>query len=234
MSSNFLPMASSVLIGKIPTSTTVPPRSLSLAEVIHYGFPRMGIDRDLRKWKMRNLPNLLRGLWRISTAKKLGIPHLYGQLCLSIIAPDGHRKDYGLVSLRVITTVGAAFVVDSFQGIQSLSSMRYHGVGGTSTVELASNTALGSEFGSAYSPANTRPTGSQAEGDSSVVYRTIGLISVTDTVTIAEHGLFSQASTVSGTPTGGILFDRSALASETIFTGFILQADYRLVVATGT
>ena len=233
MPSSSLPMASSVSIGTI-RPTVVPPRSLSFAEVIRYGFPHRSMDHDLRKWKFRNLSNLMRGAWRISAAKQLGLPHIYGQLCLSTIAPNGKKKDYGLVSLRLVTSVGAAFVVDAFQGLTSLSSMRFHGVGGTSTVELASDTGLGSEFASAYSPANTRPTGSQTETDSSLTYRTIGLISVTDTITIAEHGIFSQASTVSGTPTGGILLDRSAVASETIFTGFIIQADYRLVVATGT
>lgn len=214
--------------------TVVPPRVLSFAEVVHYGFPRTKMSRDLRAWKVRNMSNLMRGAWRILTAKQLGIPHIYGQLCLSTLDPDGHRKDYGLVSLRLITSVGAAFVVDAFQGLQSLSSMRFHGVGGSSTVELASNTTLGSEFGSAYSTINTRPSGTQAEGDSSLTYRTVGLIEVTDTVTIGEHGLFSQASVTSGSPVGGVLLDRSAVASETIFTGFIIQTDYRLVVATGT
>ena len=111
MPSNSLPMSSTVLIGKIPKppiiSTVVPSRGLSLAEVVHYGFPRVKMDRDLSRWKMRNLPNLLRGAWRIFTAKKIGIPHFYGQLCLLTIAPDGHRKDYGLVSIRLVTTTGA-------------------------------------------------------------------------------------------------------------------------------
>lgn len=231
--SKALPFHSAVSIKRMPRgillSSRVPARELSFAEIVNYGFPHLRMDTELRKWKIRNLPNFLRGMWRILTAKKIGIPALYGQLCLAVISPNGHRRDYGLVSLRMITSSGAGFVSDGFQGSVSISTMRYHGLGGGSTPESASDSGLGSEFSGQYDPVNTRATGTLGEGDSANIFRSIGFVEVNDTVTIAEHGIFSQAAT-----TGGVMLDRTALASETIFAGFVIQCDYRLTVSTGT
>lgn len=228
-----LSLRSQVSIGKFPNvalkPSIVPARALSFAEIVHYGFPHGKMDVNIRKWKIRNLKNLFRGTWRILAAKKIGVPHIYGQLCLAIISPDRrHRKDYGLVSLRMITSSGAEYVVDAFQGLKSLVNFNYHGIGGGSTPESVSDTALGSEFALAYSPINTRATGIQTES-SSTTYQSIGFITVTDTVTITEHGLFSQAATG-----GGTMLDRTAVASEVVFDGFVVQTDYRLTIATGT
>lgn len=233
MSTLTLPSLYSELTRRMPTESLrpsiVPARQLTLAEIIHYGFPGRRMSREMRQWKTRNLPNLTRGAWRIIAGRKLGIPALYGHLCLATIAPDGHRTDYGLVSLRMITTLGAKFVSDAFQGLVSASAIKYHGIGSGAAPESASDSALGSEFSSVYVPVSTRATGVATAGTSSNIYRSIGFIEVSDTVTIAEHGIFSQAATG-----GGVLFDRSAIESTTIFAGFVVQGDYRLEIATGT
>lgn len=233
MSTYTLPFQYLELTRRLPKESlrpsTVPARSLTLPEVVHYGFPGAKMNKEMRQWKTRNLSNLARGAWRIITARKLGIPALYGQLCLAVIAPDGHRTDYGLVSLRMITSVGAAFVSTCFRGEASLPTMKYHGIGGGGTPESVSDIALGSEFSSVYDPVSTRATGIASVGAASNFYRSIGFITVSDTVTIAEHGLFNQEAA-----DGGILLDRSAISSETIFANFTIQADFRLEIATGT
>jgi hypothetical protein len=219
---------------RISTYSPVPAKELSLAEVVRYGFPRSNIPTVVRRWKARNILHLLRGAWRSLLAQKLGIAHLYGQWCFAIIDPQGRRIDYGLASLRVITVSGAGHVADAFQGLASLSSFRFHGIGGSGTPETANDSALLDEFGGEYIQPNTRPEGTQVEGVSPNIYRTVAFIEVTDTVTIAEAGLFSQSSVISGSPAGGTLLDRLAVASETVFAGFTLVSDVRVTVATGT
>lgn len=230
--SNVIALRSQVSLHPVQKSgvpSPVPVRPLSFAEVIQYGFPFGKMDQRMKRWKLRNLRHLMRGVWRIEIAKKLHIPHLYGQLCLTSISPDGQHRHYGLVSLRMITTTGAGFVVDGFQGLVSVSSMKFHGIGTGSTPESASDSALVAELTTGYSPVNTRATGTQAEGSSVLIYRTIGFIDLSDTVTIAEQGIFNQAA--SGT---GILLDRTVTASETFYGSSTIQSDYRLTVATGT
>lgn len=213
--------------------TFVPPRDLSFLDIVQYGFPNSRMDKEMRRWKMRNLRNLFRGLSRMTIAKSLKIPFLQGQWCLCTISPDGQIRDYGLVSLRMITTTGAGYVVDAFQGLQTISNMRYHGVGTGSGAESASDTGL-TEAASSYNPSFTRATGTLTEGVSATIFRTVGNITLSATVTIGEVGLFSQASTTTGTPTGGYMLDRGVVSSETVFANFVIQSDYRLTVATGT
>lgn len=212
----------------------VPVKELSFMEVIKHGFPQRNMDKDLRRWKARNLQNLFRGWYRIILARNLGIPHFYTQWCLASISPDGQRKDYGLVSMRVVTTVGAGFVVDAFIGSTVMSNLRFHGLGSGFTVESAGDTALSSEASSAYTPSGTRATGTATEGDSAVIFRTVANTTLTTTVTVSELGLFSQASTSTGSPVGGILFDRGLVSPETFFAQAIVQTDARVTVATGT
>lgn len=57
-------------------------------------------------WKVRNFPNVWRGLWRIALARALGVPTMYGSLRAYVTHADGSITDYGLVSLRVVTTAG--------------------------------------------------------------------------------------------------------------------------------
>ena len=201
----------------------VPVRTLSFMEVIKYGFPGRYMDKDMRRWKARNINNLFRGLYRITLAKSLHLPVVYGQWCKAIIAPDGHRREYGLVSLRVFTRTGAAFAVDAFQGLVSLSSMRYHGLGSGFTVESIDDTALESEISSAYNPTGNRATGTLAEIDCPTTFRSVANTTVTSTVEVSEVGLFSQAST-----TGGVMLDRAVITSEVLFSNFVHQTDFRL------
>ena len=217
------------LVSHDSTSSSVPARTLSFAEVLHYGFPGPGMDMEMKRWKARNIPNLMRGLWRVLAAKKLGLPFLSGRLCLATIAPDGHRRDYGLVSLRMITSSGAAYVTDAFQGLVALSSMKFHGLGGGATPETTGDTELDNEFFAEYATVNTRSEGIQTEGLAPNYYHTFAFIEVTDTVTFCEHGLFDKA-----IASGSTLLDRSVIASETIFAGYSVVGDYLLEVATGT
>jgi hypothetical protein len=141
---------------------------------------------------------------------------------------DGFRHDYGVVSRKVITDTGVAFLVDAFQNTTELENLKYHGIGTGTTAEAASQTALVTEITTEYSVNSTRPTGSTTEGATANVYRTVGTITVDAAVAATEHGIFSQAATG-----GGTMWDRSVFSVINLASGDSLQATYDASFASG-
>jgi hypothetical protein len=88
----------------------------------------------------------------------LGLKHVHG--------PNGDRPgridDYGIVSRKVITDVGAAAVVNGFRNTFELELFNFHGLGTGGAAEAVGNTALTTELTTQYSVDNTRPTGVQS------------------------------------------------------------------------
>lgn len=180
-------------------------------------------------WKIKNLPNIWRGLWRIAIAKMLGIGHSYGALYLRVLKSDGSIIDYGLVSLRVVTNTGVNSIVDAFQGLFTLSNFKYHGIGTGSTAEAASDSALVNELTTQYTVDSTRATGTLTEGASANIFRSIATNTVDAAVTITEHGIFSQAAAG-----GGALLDRSVFGGIALSNGDSLQSTYELSFPAGS
>jgi hypothetical protein len=144
---------------------------------------------------------------------------------------DGTITDFGVVSRRLVTTAGVNFLVDALQGSVEPENLRFHGFGTGTNAENASDTALQTEETTQYATDNTRPTGSQGEGASANIYRTVATYSPDSggTRAITEHGIFSQAATG-----GGTLLDRSVFAAVNLVAGAdSLQATYDFTIATG-
>jgi len=209
--------------------STPPAKPLSVLEILYHGFPRPGLEWEVVLWRVRNLPNLIRGLRQVALARLFRIPTHYGQLFLRVRRADGVVLDYGLASLRVVTDAGVAYLVDACQGLVEPENLKYHGFGTGTNAEAASDTALQTELTTEYPIDNTRPTGTTTEGASSNVYRTVGSLDPDSTVAITEHGVFSQAPTG-----GGSLLDRSKFAPVTVnAVGDTLQAIYDLTLVSG-
>ena len=187
-----------------------------------------GLPLWLRRFRALNYENVLRGLRHMIVAEQLGIPAHFGLLRARLLRRDGDVLDYGLVSTRVVTTVGAAYVVDAWQGLVTLANMKYHGIGTTNTAEAAGDTGLAAECTTTLNPDSTRATGSLTEGASSNIFRSVGTNLVDGAVTIVEHGLFSQAATG-----GGTLFDRSIFAGIGMVSGDSLETTYDWTLNTG-
>ena len=205
-----------------------PGRELSMKEIKFYGFPQKDQERDVREWKLENIPNLMRGVRKVVAARTLGLPHFYGQLWLRILKESGQEIDLGLVSARVVTTTGVGFIVDAFQNITELENMKFHGLGTGTTAEAAGDTALVSELTSQYNPDSTRATGTTTEGATGNIYRTVATNTVDASVAITEHGIFSQAATG-----GGVLLDRSVFSAVNLASGDSLQSTYELTFSAG-
>lgn len=208
--------------------SSVPNRALSFWEVLKYGFPHFWLSREVALWRLKNLPNLMRGLWRVVVADVMGIATHYGQVSLVKIAANGRVVDYGLASLRVVTDTGVGFIVDGFQNLVELENMKYHGLGTGSTAEAASQTALVTELTTQYNPDSTRATGTTTENGAST-YRTVGTNTVDAAAAVTEHGIFSQAATG-----GGVMLDRSVFSAINLANGDSLQTTYDLVFTSGS
>lgn len=148
--------------------------------------------------------------------------------------PDGRpiyeEHDFGIVSRKVITDAGVAFLVDAWQNTKELENYKFHGIGSGTGAEAAGNTALGTEFTTQLNPDNTRATGSLTEGASANIFRTVGTNTVDSAVTCNEHGIFDQAATG-----GGSLWDRSMFSGSAVglASGDSLQSTYDATFTSG-
>lgn len=207
---------------RLPRATSNP----SLLSLLIQGLPLRG---EVFWWKLRNLPNFMRGFWRIAFARLLNLPHFSGHVSMVLIKASGERINYGLVSLRVLTDTGVGYIVDAFQNSVELENMKFHGYGTGTNAEAAADAALQTELTTEYAVNSTRPTGSTTEGATANIYRTVGTLSPDANVAITEHGIFSQAATG-----GGVLLDRSKFSVINLVSGDSLQTTYDLTFTSGS
>lgn len=166
-------------------------------------------------YRLKNIPNLLRGISPLSN--KLAA---HAELYATVIRAGGKREDLGLIGNRVVTTVGVGYIVDAFQNIVELETMKYHGMGTGAVAENVSDTALGIEV-------ETRGTGTTEEGATGNIYKSIGTCTATVARVITEHGLFSAA-------TVGVLLDRTVFAAINLANGDAVQFTYQLTLTAGS
>jgi hypothetical protein len=143
----------------------------------------------------------------------------------------GRVTDYGVLSTRVVTDAGVAFIVDAFQNLTELENLKFHGFGVGTTAEGASQTALVTELTTEYASDNVRPTGTTTEGATANIYRTVATLSPDSggTLAITEHGIFSQAAVA-----GGTMLDRSVFSAVNLVAGSdSLQVTYDLTLSSG-
>lgn len=169
---------------------------------------------ELTRWKIRNTlrwsylfgwfaQQLARGLTNLT-----GIPTIISQLEAKLIKGDGTVIDYGIVSYRVVTSAGVAFLVDDWDSsVTDITTLNYHGAGTGATAEASGDTALVTESTTALNPNSTRATGTVSQPSANIL-RSVGTLTFDADAAITEHGLFSQAATG-----GGTLWDRSVFSA---------------------
>lgn len=147
-----------------------------------------------------------------------------------LASPRELLEHLGVVSRKLVTDNGVAFIVDAFQNSVELENMKFHGLGTGSTAENAADSALVTELTTEYT-GNVRATGSTTEGATANIYRTVGTNTLdSGTPALREHGIFSQAATG-----GGVLLDRSVFAAINLdgTAGDGLQSTYDLTLSSG-
>jgi len=175
-------------------------------------------------WKVRNLVHLWRGWWRHAIAKALGIGHFYGRLYARLVRADGTVVNYGLISTRLITDVGVAFLVDDWDDdTTDITTMNFHACGTGVGAEAAGDTALGTEsttITDREAGAKTQPAANQL--------RTIATQDFTGSGAITEHGIFSVV-----TESAGVLWDRSVFSAINVANLDSIQWTYTCTLSSG-
>lgn len=150
-----------------------------------------------------------------------GIPTLTSELDVRHFAADGMVTDYGTVSYRVVTTAFVNFLVDQLQTETSVfGDFKYHDSGEGTTGAAVGDTDMESADG------ESRATGTQAEGASANIYKSVGTISYTSTLAITEHGLFNTTATAT-------LLDRHTFSAINVGDGDSIEFTYQLTVSAG-
>ena len=151
-------------------------------------------------------------------ALKMGAPEyaleLWGFLSAKVIRADGSISDHGLISVQKITTAFRDYIVDSLQNSTSapMDVFKYHGCGTGTTAEANTQTTLVTETGS-------RVSGTQIEGATANIFKSVATISFSGAYAITEHGLFSASS-------NGTLMDRSLFSAINVANGDSIQFTY--------
>lgn len=137
-------------------------------------------------------------------------------------------EQLGLLSQRLVTDAGVAFLVDAFQNLVELENMKFHAIGTGATAEAATQTALVTELTTQYTPDSTRATGTITETAANI-YQTVATNTLSGAgAVLREHAVMSQAATG-----GGTMLDRSLFNTIDLADGDGFTSDYRLTIASG-
>jgi hypothetical protein len=171
-----------------------------------------------------------KGFWR-GLVKAEGIFGV-GRLYATVIRGDGRMEHLGLLSTKVVTDAGVAFLVDDWDvntasGTNDITTLKFHGCGTGVAAEAAADTALGTESTTALNPNSTRATGTQTQPTAPQL-RSVGTLTFDASAAVTEHGLFSDATTGAGT-----LWDRSVFAAINVVSGDSIQFTYTCTVSSG-
>lgn len=128
--------------------------------------------------------------------------------------------DLGVISRRLVTDAFVNELVDQLQASTGqIANFSWHASGIGITAESAGDTALGSEVA-------TRSDGSQVEGATANIYKTVGTINYSGNFAITEHGVFNASS-------AGILMDRSVFGAINVTPGSSIEFDFELTAQSG-
>lgn len=186
-------------------------------------------------WTLRNVLrwSFIWGLlvnWLASSFSKLtGVPTITAELAVRVRRAGGEWIDYGIVSRRVVTDAGVAFLVDDWDdNTTDLTTFNYHGCGTGTTAENASDTGLVTESTTILNPDSTRATGTKSQPAANQL-RSTGTVTFDGSGAITEHGIFSQAATG-----GGTLWDRSVFSAINVASGDSISFQYTCTINSGS
>jgi hypothetical protein len=149
----------------------------------------------------------------------LGIGVVEMDVALSaVVIRNGVRENLGVICRKKVTDAFVQYIVDNLIAEETaFGDFKFHdsgiGVGG----ESKTDTALGTPWGGA------RTTGTQIEGASTHIYKSVATTTYNATKAITEHGLFNIA-------TAGILMDRSVFSAINVVDTNQIEWTYNLTI----
>lgn len=122
---------------------------------------------------------------------------------------------------RMITDAYVAFLVDQHQTESALiGDFKYHDSGTGVGAEAAGDTALGTPCGDA------RDSGTQIEGATANIYKSVAEHTYDETLSITEHGLFNAAS-------NGTLMDRTKFTAISVVNTSKIEFTFQITFTAG-
>jgi hypothetical protein len=213
-----------------------PRGELAAVRISGRGFYEHGLPRTIPlKYALRTIWLELRlrarlvfkGAWRgLKGTGVIGVARLYA----TVIRGDGGIEHLGLISTKLVTDAGVAYIVDDWDGgANPIDNFNYHGCGTGTNAENASDTALQTESTTALNPDSTRATGTKSQPSANIM-RTVGTLTFDADAAVTEHGIFTQAATG-----GGTLLDRSVFSAINVVgaNGDSIQFTYSLTLSAG-
>ena len=134
----------------------------------------------------------------------------------------GEWIELGLLSERVVTNAFVNLLVDALQGISgaTINTFKYHDTGTGTTAEAVGNTGLETPCGEA------RDTGTQIEGASANIYKSVATHTYAGTFDITEHILSNAAA-------AGTTMDRGVFSAIPVEAGDEVEWSYSLTIVAG-
>lgn len=132
-------------------------------------------------------------------------------------------KDNGVVSCRLVSAAFANYIVASLQNSTTapMDVFKYHAVGTGSAAESNTDTTLGTEI-------ESREIGTQIEGSSANIFKSVATVTFTGTHSVSEHAVFSAATT-------GTMLDRSLLTpADDVIALDEIEYTYQLTISAET
>lgn len=189
-----------------------------------------------KAWRQRKIATQVRNgivpagvskseIWdALKATKPKASAEMFGFLSAIVQKTDGTTKDYGLVSVREVSTVFAIRLVDAMATSGDVvDNFNQHKMGAGSTAETSADTALvTAQAGAQGATGNAAAT----HGATSNIYRTVGTLTAGSAYGCREHGVFNAS-------TGGILLDRSVVTNIDLNTDDVVTWTYELTVNAG-
>jgi len=177
------------------------------------------------RYKVKNFPNLSRQYINVLINRLFAIAghtmSYHGKLNAKLIKADGKEYNLGLISMGVVTDAFVNFLVDNLVAeTAEFGDFKFHDSGIGTTAENVTDTAIETTDGEA------RVAGTQLEGASTNIYKSVGTIAYTTTKAITEHMLMSII-------TSGTGMDRSVFTAINVVSGDKIEFTYELTCTAG-
>ncbi len=176
-------------------------------------------------WLRRKRPGTvirMRDFWMAYLCPLFGIVPLSASLSARVFRKDGRVENLGVISTHAVTDAFVAELVDALQagGVAAFDDYKYHDSGTGTNVEAAADTVLQTPCGEA------RDIGTQIEGATANIYKSVATNTYAGTFAITEHGLFNAAAV-------GTLMDRSVFTEINVESGDKIEWTYQLTCTSG-
>jgi len=157
---------------------------------------------------------------RLHSREDEGRVVLTSALSARVLRKDGTVEDLGVICRRKVTDAFVAFMVDELQTETSAwGDFKYHDSGTGTNAENKTDTALQTPCGDA------RTVGSQTEGATGNIYKSVATHTYDESLAITEHGLFNAAA-------AGTLMDRHVFAAINVGDGDKIEFTYELTCSS--